>query len=313
MAQKGVAVRENVAEIGQALAKAEQSFASLLPANFPTDKFVRVVKDAMNRNPELRECSPSSVIDACSKAAADGLVLDGREAALVIYNRKENQGGQWVVIERQAQYIPMVAGLRRRIYNSGLVLSLNTAIVYQGELDGDRFEYVEGTEPRLVHRPLIVGDLGPPVGAYSVVQMVGGVRSACFMRWPEIMAIAKRQSKNVDREGGLKGIWKTDTNEMAKKTVLRRHSKELPFDSETARAFSRVDDLYRNEGDEIEHEDEPDATPPAQVKERGAGAAKLREHRQRPAQQSAPAVEDADVVTDHDPESGEVPQDNDRI
>jgi len=297
-----------------ALEAAAPSFTANLPANIPVKKFVRVVQDAIRRNRELLECTPASVIDACSKAAADGLVLDGREAALVIYNKREKdrQTGKWETVAREAQYIPMVAGLRRRIFNSGMVSVLTVSVVYQAELDAGAFEYQEGTEPRLIHRPLLVGDLGPPVAAYSVVTMAGGHRSVEVMRWSEIMAIARRQSKNTDREGNLAGIWKTDTIEMAKKTVLRRHSKQLPFDSETAQMFGRVDDLYRSEGDEIEHDGE-DAPPAAPAKRAGAGREKLRQARQQASQdKGSPPVEDAEVVEDHDPETGEIPMDADR-
>lgn len=293
---------ENVQRIGSELVRAQERFGELLPKNIPTQRFVGLVKSALNSNPELRECTPKSIVAACEKAASDGLLLDGREAALVIYNKRAQVDGRWQVVAREAQYIPMVAGMRRRIYNSGLVSVLETGIVHQGELDGGLFEYQAGSEPRLIHRPMLVGELGEPVAVYSVVTMNTGHKSIEVMRWTEVMRIAALQSKNVARQddqkkgvrkGDLVGIWAEHTHEMARKTVLRRHSKQLPFDSATAAMFERVDGLYRSEGEEIDHDDadapqDGESAPPASAgKKAGGGKAALDKARQERASAAA--------------------------
>lgn len=300
--------KTNLAVIAGALDKAAPNFAGLLPATIPAERFVRVVKDAIRRNPDLAQCSPGSVVDACSKAAQDGLVLDGREAALVIFKRyKKNARGQiekdgngrFIVEGQDAQYIPMVAGLRRRVFNTGEVSALETGIVYAKEIEAGRFEWQTGTDAMLRHAPLLTDDLGPPVAAYSVVTMANGSKSVEVMRWTEIMAIAKRQSKNTDREGNLIGIWKTDTNEMARKTVFRRHQKQLPVSADTARVFSRLDEMY---GDDEPGADGFDAetgeiTEPKRSKERGGAARRMREDRQRQAEpQRGDDVEDLEPI-----------------
>jgi len=329
MANNLPAKTHNVTKIGEELARANDRFTELLPRTLPTARFVGLVKSTLNSNPELRECTPKSIVSACEKAASDGLLLDGREAALVIFNKRGKlDDGSWGVVAREAQYIPMVAGMRRRIYNSGLVSVLETGIVFEGELKEGLFEYQAGTDPRLIHRTMIVGDRGEPVAAYSVVTMATGFKSIEVMRWDEIMRIAKLQSKNVAfkdddrkgvRKGDLVGVWAEHTHEMARKTVLRRHAKQLPFDSDTARMFERVDGLYRPEGEEIDHDaDEAAANeaPAAGRKREGAGRAALNKARQeREASNSTPSeperqddVEDAEVV-----DSGGDETDEDRI
>lgn len=294
--------KQIIAVMSDTLAKYAPDIQSLLPATIPTERFVRVVKDAMNRNPELFECTPSSVIDACKKAAQDGLILDGREAALVIFNKYKKQGNQWVIDYREAQYIPMVAGLRRRVFNSGEVSAMETGIVYQKEMDEGRFEWQSGTDARLVHRPLLSDDLGPPVAAYSVVTMANGTKSVEVMRWSEILSIAKRQKKNADKEGNLIGIWKTDLGEMARKTVFRRHQKQLPFSADTARVFSRIDDLYAGDDEGADTFDNAtgEVTEGSKAKERGGAARRMREDRQsqEPTPERQPDVEDLEPVTE---------------
>ena len=277
----------------------EPEFAKSLPATIPSQKFLRVVKDAIGRNRELMECTPASVINACAKAAQDGLLIDGREAALVIFDKRQQVNGKWQTVAREAQYIPMVFGLRKLIYQSGEVSSMATGIVYQKEMDEGRFEYEEGTNAHLTHRPILTDDLGPPVAVYSVVTFKNRTHSIEVMRWSAVMKIAKSQRKNVDDRGNLKGVWKDHTDEMARKTVLRRHAKSLPLESESAvRAMERMDDLY-DPNDAIDHR-EPG-------RRNGSARDRLKE-----ATAPIDPPHDDDGVIDHDPGFPDEDQTDDR-
>lgn len=285
----------NAVAIRDALEGARDNLKPLLPANIPADKFIRIVKDQLNRNPDLRNCTPQSIVDACSQAAKDGLVIDGREAALVIYGTK-------------AQYLPMVMGLRKRMFATGQVSAMETGIVHQKEVEEGRFEWQAGTDAFLRHSPLLTDDLGPPVAVYSVVTMANHTKSVEVMRWSEVMRIAKLQSKNHDGSGNLKGIWKQHTNEMARKTVLRRHSKQLPFDSDLATTFERIDGVYRDPDEPFtEDENEPENAPAG--KKAGAAREKLRQARASETpphdRETGEIIEDAEIVNPDDGEDSE--------
>lgn len=56
---------------------------SVLPAHVTFEKFERVVRLAVRKNPDLLTCSPASLFMACIQAASDGLLPDGREGAIV--------------------------------------------------------------------------------------------------------------------------------------------------------------------------------------------------------------------------------------
>src|SRR3954449_6146071 len=66
----------------------EPDLKKMLPPSLPSDKFIRTIQTAISLNPDIAEADKNSVLGACMKAAADGLVLDGREATLTIYNSK---------------------------------------------------------------------------------------------------------------------------------------------------------------------------------------------------------------------------------
>ena len=96
-----------------------EQFKAVLPAHITLDKFKRVCFTAFAGNTEeMQKCTQKSVLGACMNAATDGLLPDGREAAIVRFKDK-------------AQYLPMVAGILKKIRNSGcrFLLTIRVFIV----------------------------------------------------------------------------------------------------------------------------------------------------------------------------------------
>lgn len=263
---------------------ASPEFKKALPGHIPVEKFVRTVQTAITMTHGLSDaCSTpagiQSLMTACTKAATDGLILDGREAALVTF-------------KGQVQYMPMVAGLMKKARNSGDISSITAEIVYRN----DPFSYNPSTDEAPDHRPDWFGDRGEPVGVYAVCRLKDGSTVVEVMSRQQVMNIAA-QSRNAgqyDPKGGK------NYGEWWRKTVIRRISKYLPSSSdkdEFMRAVERIDD-----GFEFEATNGGTTEPaPQPVKKRGAAAAKLKDV--TPAPQQADPVEQP---TDHDPETGEV-------
>lgn len=250
----------------------ETDLKKMLPPSVPSDKFVRTVQTAITLNPDLAEADKNSVLNACMKAAADGLVLDGREAALTIYNTKVKRNGQEVWV-KMAQYIPMVAGIIKRVRNSGEVARLNAFVVHEH----DEFEVTYGLEMNLRHKPNF-GKPGEAIGAYAVCLFKDGEVDFEFMSVQQIEGIRAR-SKAKDS-----GPWKSDWSEMARKTVIRRLAKRLPVDSDIARVVERIDEDYdlkpsgqasTPDGGQVIDNDTGEITEKATGKRRGAAAEKL--------------------------------------
>lgn len=82
--------------------KMEPEFSKTLPPDVPSKRFTRIARTAVNSNPDLANCDRTSLFSAITQAAQDGLVIDGKEAAIVIFKGK-------------AQYMPMVQGLVKRM------------------------------------------------------------------------------------------------------------------------------------------------------------------------------------------------------
>ena len=206
------------------------------------EKFMRTVKNALMKDPQIAEASTQSVFLECQKAIADGLVLDGREAALTRFYSKDGV---------QVVYIPMVAGIMKRVRNSGEVASWAAELVYQNEYETGRFVDKAGADPHIHHEPIIVGERGPVVAAYSAVKLRDGTYSYEVMNIDQLNGIRNR-TKSKRKDGSIAGPWQTDVEEMYRKTVIRRHAKRLPVSSEVLGVTQRVDSMYPDGFEEAE-------------------------------------------------------------
>lgn len=201
--------------------KMEKQFALALPDHVSPEKFVRVVVTAIQSNPDLKNADRMSVLAAALKCAQDGLMPDGKEAALVTYGNK-------------AQYLPMIAGVLTKVRRSGELRTISAHIVYEN----DTFTYTLGDAEKIEHQPLLDGSRGKPIAAYAIAHTKdGGI-------YREVMSIEQiTQVRNVSRAKN-NGPWVQWWDEMARKTVLRRLAKRLPMSTDLQQVFQRDDDHY---------------------------------------------------------------------
>jgi recombination protein RecT len=225
--------RQFTAELDQFAPSIEQA----LPANIPIDRFKRVLITAVSMNPDLLYADRRTLYTASVKCAADGLLPDGRDAALVIHNTKvkmRNAAGLDEEFRIDAvSYMPMLAGIRRRMQNSGEVLSAEAEVVCRN----DRFKYSLGDTPYIEHEPPPLGeDRGNIIGAYAIIRLKSGEVIRDVMDVKRIEA-ARAQGRQKD---GL--MWTKFYDEGCKKTVMRRASKQVPQSSEMVRLLDRDDE-----------------------------------------------------------------------
>lgn len=199
----------------------EKQFALALPEHVTPERFVRVVLTAINSNPDLQKADRESVLGAAMKCAQDGLLPDGREAALVVYGNK-------------ATYLPMIAGVLAKVRRSGELSTINAHVVYEK----DTFTYTLGDNESIDHQPFLDGPRGKAIAVYAIAHTKdGGI-------YREVMSVGEvEQVRNVSRAKN-NGPWVQWWGEMARKTVLRRLSKRLPMSTDLQQVFSRDDDHY---------------------------------------------------------------------
>lgn len=191
-------------------------FEAVLPPQIPTDRFVRTAITAVGMQPDLLRTDRRSLLGACMKAAQDGLLTDGREAALVVFKGR-------------AQYMPMVAGLLKKARQSGQISSISAHVVYEH----DQFDYELGDNEHILHKPLITGERGKPVAVYAIARTIDGGA------YREVMSVAQVEKARAVSRAGNSGPWATWWDEMARKTVIRRLAKYLPSSSDLDQVLGR--------------------------------------------------------------------------
>ena len=96
----------------------------------------------------------------------------------------------------------------------------------------DEFECEYGLEPKLTHKPAD-SNRGEPVKVYAVFKTKSGGYGFEVMSMEDVRQHAAKYSKAY---GSSFSPWKTNFEEMAKKTVLKRVLKYAPLKSDFVRA-----------------------------------------------------------------------------
>lgn len=205
----------------------KEQIQMMLPEDVPASRFQRSVGTSLLQNPELASADTDSFFSSLFKAAADGLLPDGREAALVIFKGKDGV--------KRVQYLSMIGGLRKIAAQYGWTIRTN--VVYAA----DEFDYQLGLEPSVTHKPApVTAERGDPVAAYAVAAHRDGRREVEVMTLAEIEKV-----RGVSRSKDL-GPWKDWWPQMAEKTVGRAIFPKLaldPADKRVARIALDAEDL----------------------------------------------------------------------
>jgi recombination protein RecT len=218
----------------------EAEFARALPPHIPLERFLRVMTTAVQTSmasgsTSLLECSQASLWAAFMRAAQDGLLPDGREGAVIKYGDS-------------ATWVPMIAGLRKKARNSGEISTWDVHAVHRG----DHFLLKLGDTPGIEHTYDLATPRGEMIGAYSVCLLKDGSKSYEIMSMEEIRGLRDRsQAWRAYQKGSIKTTpWLTDESEMARKTVAKRHAKQLPSSADLDDLIRRDDELYEFAKDE---------------------------------------------------------------
>jgi len=188
-----------------------------LPKYITADRMARVCLTNFRLNPKLFECSESSIIGAVLQSAQLGLEPILGYSYLIPYGN-------------ECQFQIGYKGLIQLFYRSENSLSLEARVVYEN----DKFEYEFGLDSKLVHIPA-EKDRGKAKGYYAVAKLKNGVNSFEYMSLSDVEKHSERYSQAVKK--GWTSPWKTDFDQMALKTVIKRVLKYMPLSVELQKAL----------------------------------------------------------------------------
>jgi recombination protein RecT len=183
-------------------------------------RFARIALTATFKNPKLLDCSRQSLLNCLLRLSELGIEPDGRRAHLIPF-------------KDECTLLLDYKGIAELIRRNGDVAYIHCDVV--GE--NDHFDYRFGSHGKLDHVPA-TGDRGRIRCAYSFIRLKDGTEEYDVMATEDIERIRKRSRAAND------GPWVTDWNEMAKKTVFRRHAKLLPLSPEMRELIESDDEAF---------------------------------------------------------------------
>lgn len=252
----------------QTLGAMAPQLKAALPAHVSVEKFTRVAANAIQGNPDLLGADRSSLFQACLRLAADGLMPDGRDAAIVIFGGK-------------AQAMPMIGGILRKVRQSGEVAKVSAQVVHKN----DTFKVSYGFDEDVEHVPPALDEpRGDVIGAYATAVLKDGSRLL------EVMSLEQIEKVRKVSRSGTRGPWVDWFDEMARKTVMRRLAKRLPMSTDIEDAFDRDETMV------VEHAPAPAVEPVAPVSRLDAIEQQIEDHQEKRADEDygEAVVEEAD-------------------
>lgn len=216
--------------------KSIEQFKAALPRHIKAEQFLRVAMTTIQKNPDLLQCTQTSLLGCLMESAQLGLQVDGLlgEAHLVPFNNKQKDG-TW---KKECQLVPGYRGYMKLGRNSGEVATFMARTVYKD----DHFEYEDGLDPKLVHRrsetPPAIGaneSIENSVrGAYAIARMKDGSYQFVFLwKWE----IDRRRAASKAKYGP----WFDNYPAMCEKSAIRALAKWIPQSPELQRAAALED------------------------------------------------------------------------
>ena len=221
----------------QAYIKAmEPAIKKALPSVITPERFTRMVLSALSSTPKLAECSPQSFLAAMMTAAQLGVEPNTAlgQAYLLPYR---NHG------QMECQFQLGYKGLIDLAYRSGEVSVIQAHTVYENDV----FEYELGMDPKLRHVPA-KADRGEAVAYYAMFKTKDGGYGFEVISVDDVQRHAQRYSKSY---GSGSSPWRSNFDEMAKKTVLKRALKYAPLKSDFVRGVAQDETIKAELSDEM--------------------------------------------------------------
>ncbi|MGH6791823.1 MAG: recombinase RecT, partial [Methyloceanibacter sp.] len=187
----------------------EQLMAAL-PAHIKPERFEREFSNALMQQPELLAYDARLVFREIARVANLGLRMEkdlGEAYLIEAYNYKTKR--------KEPQVRIGYRGMIKLAKQSGTYTKVYAREVHQS----DQYDVLQGTEERLVHRPVLHGERGDVIEYYAVAQLTDGTAEFERMTLDETLAIRDRSDAwKAYQDGKIKSTpWATDEGEMAKK------------------------------------------------------------------------------------------------
>ena len=235
--------------------------AQAAPKHMQPERLLRTFVTAVQKTPKLMQVNPLSMVGACITLAALGLEPNTplQHAHLIPFDvtKYDPSTRRRDYVRTDVQVIIGYSGYLDLIYRSDKIKDIECELIYQSDIDQNRFSAERGSNKHLRHTP-IVGLRDPKdeiVGAYCYARLASGGEVFEIMSLADIHRIRARSqgfisamyahddavkaNKDPMKDSRYRDApWIKDFEPMARKTVLRAAQKWLPKSIEMSAAIT---------------------------------------------------------------------------
>ena len=188
-------------------------------------RFMSAMQQSVQKTPKLLECTPDSLMNAFMACAEYELYPSNvtGEAHVLPYNNKGGMVAQFKLGYQGVVKLAQRAGAEK----------VTATIVHAN----DFFDYEEGTDPKLVHKPVVFGDRGEPIGVYAIAVVNG--HNIFKVLSKEAVLKFKEFSKSKTSEYSPWNPANDPELWMWKKTAIKQLGKLLPNEGKLHEAIAK--------------------------------------------------------------------------
>lgn len=191
---------------------------------------------AVQSNPYLLNCTPQSIQSSIISVALTGISLNpALKYAYLVPRKVKNE----LRCSLDISYIGMI----KILTDAGAVKSVDAAVVYEN----DQFKFSKGSSPFVEHVPEIFGDRGKMMGAYAVAHFRDSGFQFEIMTREEIERVRSTSESWKNEKTRQYSPWENWTDEMWKKTVMKRLFKVLPKTDFTDQLIAALGKDHQND------------------------------------------------------------------
>jgi recombination protein RecT len=210
------------------LIRMEKFLEGAVPSEMCAKRLIRLFFVELSKNTDLNKCTTDSICGAIMSCAQLGLE-PGIAGMLYLIPR----GGKMTI---QLGY----RGMIELCHRSGKVSTIKSYSVFEN----DQFSVDQGSEDKIIHKRGM-GNRGRMIGVYAIVTMKDGSQHFDVMDMDELKELRVRS-------GSMNSpAWRTDYQQMAQKTVIKRVLKYAPTSTTLSSAIS-LDEANNYDGQDLE-------------------------------------------------------------
>lgn len=224
--------------------------SKFLPSGFSEEKLMLQVINLIDRNNELRKCTPKSIVSGVLASASLGLTLESpfEMAYLVPYYIKSMDA-------YVAQFQISWKGYKSLAKRFEEILDIYTGVVYENDI----FDYELGmySSKRLYHKPYIAKTREELKNlsrnllyVYAGIKYKDGRDQFIVMDYNEIESLRLR---NPMQKEVPTGVWATNYDDMARAKAIKKLKNEFPVNDYSLKIFKK-DEQVIADFDDINNE-----------------------------------------------------------